>query len=102
MGKYWTSFIIDKVKGTFGNRESSYLESNYHSVKRFVIRNVDGIHDAVKELMKRQKYLILKNNNEIVRQYMELQVINKYFKAMRDEMEFFWFNASYFFLFKRI
>ena len=41
---YWVSFIIDKVKGTFGKRGSSHLESNHHSVKRFIIRNVDGIH----------------------------------------------------------
>ena len=58
-------FIIDKVKNTFGIRGSSHSESNHHSVKGFVIRNVDGIHGAMQELMKRQKTLMLKNNHEI-------------------------------------
>ena len=44
--------------------------------------------------MKRQKTLMLKNNHEIAQQYMELQVINQDFKAMRIEMEYFLFNAS--------
>ena len=46
--------------------------------------------------MKRQKTLILKNNHEIAEQYMELQVINQDFKAMRNQMECFLFNASSF------
>ena len=74
--KYWEPFIIDKIKGTFGKRGSSNSESNHHSVKSFVIRNFDGIHGAMQELMKRQKSLMLSNNHEIPRQYIELQVIN--------------------------
>ena len=50
----------------------------------------------MQELMKRQKTLMLKNNHEIAQQYMELQVINQDFKAMRNQMECFLFNASYF------
>ena len=46
--------------------------------------------------MNRQNVLMLKNNHEIAQQYMELQVINQDFKAMRNEMEFFLFNASSF------
>ena len=61
----------------------------------FVIRNIDGIHGAMQELMNRQKYSMLKNNHEIAQQYMELQVINQYFKAMRNEMEYVLFNAQY-------
>ena len=53
--KCWAPFIIDKVKVTFGKRGSSHSESNHHSVKSFVIRNVDGIHGTMQELMKRQK-----------------------------------------------
>ena len=52
---FWAPFIIDKVKGTFGIRGSSHLESKHHSVKTFVLKNVDGIHGAMQELMKRQK-----------------------------------------------
>ena len=74
--KYWAPFIIDKVKGIFGKRGSSHSESNHSSVKRFVIKNVDRIHGALKEWMKRQKCLMLKNNNEIAHKYIELQVIN--------------------------
>ena len=81
---FWAPFIIDKVKGTFGIRGSSHSESNHHSVKSFVIRNVDGIHGAMQELMKRQKTLMLKNNHEIAQQYMELQLINQDFKTMRN------------------
>ena len=61
----------------------------------FVRRNVDGIHGAMQELMNRQKYLMLKNNHEISQQFMEFQVINQYFKAMRNEMEYFLFKAQY-------
>ena len=46
--------------------------------------------------MKRQKTLMLKNNHEIAQQYMELQVINQDFKAMRNEIECFLFNVSSF------
>ena len=60
--KCWAPFIIDKVKGTFRKRGSSHSESNHHSVKSFVIRNVDGINGATKELMKRQK---LNKNKEV-------------------------------------
>ena len=42
-----------------------------------------------KTLMNRQNVLMLKNNLEIAQQYMELQVINQDFKAMRNEMDFF-------------
>ena len=96
--KYWAPFIIDKVKGTFRKRGSSHSESNHFSVKRFVIRNVDGIHSAMKELMKGQKCLILKNNHEIAQQYIELQVINQDFKAMRNEMKFFCLMLHLFFV----
>ena len=72
---FWAPFLIDKVKDTFGIRGSSHSESNHHSVKPFVIRNVDGIHGAMQELMKRQKTLMLKNNHGIAQQYMELQLI---------------------------
>ena len=82
--KYQAPFIIDKVEGTFGKRGSSHSESNRHSVKRFVIRNVDGIRGAMQELMKRQKTLMLKNYHEIAQQYMKLQVINQDVKAMRN------------------
>ena len=98
--KYLAPFIIDKVKGTFGKWESSHSESNHSSVKSFVIRNVDGIHGAMKELIKHQKCLMLKNNHEIAQRCMELQVINQDFKAMRSEMECFLFNISSFICFK--
>ena len=45
--KFWVPFLV--IRG------SSHSESNHHSVKNFVIRNVDGIHGAMQELMKRQK-----------------------------------------------
>ena len=45
--QFWAPFLIDNVKGTFGIRGSSHSESNHHSVKTFVIRNVDGIHGAM-------------------------------------------------------
>ena len=54
----------------------------------------------MKELMKRQKCLMLKNNHEIAQQYIKLQVINQYFKTMRNEMEYFLFTASYCFCLK--
>ena len=92
------SFLIDKVKGAFGKQGSSHSESNHFSVKRFVIRNIDGIHGAMKELMKGQKCLILKNNHEIAQQYIELQVINQDFKAMRNEMDFFCLMLHLFFV----
>ena len=38
--------------------------------------------------------LMLKINHEIAQEYIKLQVINKDFKAMRNEMEMFLFNAS--------
>ena len=94
--KYWESFIIDKVKGTFRKLRSSHSESNHSSVNNFAIRNFDGIHGAMKELMNRQKCLMLKNNHETAQQYMELQVINQDFKAMRIEIGYFLFNASSF------
>ena len=47
--KFWVLFLIDQVKGTFGKRGSSHSESNHHSVKTFVIKNVDGIHGAMQE-----------------------------------------------------
>ena len=50
----------------------------------------------MQKLMKRQKTLMLKNNHEIAQQYMELQVINQDFKAKKNSMEFFLFNASSF------
>ena len=37
--KYYTQFIIGKVKGTFRKRESPHSESKYHSVKISVIKN---------------------------------------------------------------
>ena len=94
--KFLAPFLIDKVECTFGIRGSSHSKSNHHSVKTFVIRNVDGIHGAMQELIKCQKTLMLKNNHEIAQQYMELQVINQNFKAMRNQMECFLFNASSF------
>ena len=94
--KFCAPFLIDKIRGTFGKQGSFHSESNRHSVKKFVIRNVDGIHGAMQELMKRQKTLMLKNNHEIAQQYMELQVINQDLKAMRNQMEYFLFNASSF------
>ena len=94
--KFGAPFLIDKVKGTFEKRGSSHSESNHHRVKTFVLRNVDGIHGAMQELMKRQKTLMLKNNHEIAQQYMKLQVINQDFKAMRNQMECFLFKASSF------
>ena len=39
---------------------------------------------------------MLKHNQEIAQQYMELQIIDQDFKAMRNEMECFWFNISSF------
>ena len=63
--QYWSPCIIDKVKCTFGKRGCSYSEPNHHSVKSFVIRNLDRIHGAMQELMKRQKCFMLKNNHEI-------------------------------------
>ena len=96
--QYWSPFIIDKIKGMFGQRGFYHSESNHHSVKSFVIRNVDGIHSAMKELMKGQKCLILKNNHEIAQQYIELQVINQDFKAMRNEMKFFCLMLHLFFV----
>ena len=53
--KFWAPFLIDKVKGTLKKRGSSHSESNHSSVNIFVIRNVDGIHGTMKELMNRQK-----------------------------------------------
>ena len=94
--QYWSPFIIDKVKGIFGKRGSSHSESNHHSVKSFVIRNFDEIHSVMQQLMKRQKCLMLKNDHETAEQHMELQVINQGFKAMKNEMECFLFNASSF------
>ena len=44
--------------------------------------------------MKRQKNLMLSNNHEIARQYIELQVIQQDYKSKRNEMEFFLSNAS--------
>ena len=90
--KFWAPFMID----TFGKRRSSHSESNHSSVNFFLIRNVDGIHGAMKELMNRHKCLMLENNHEIAQQYMELQVINQDFKAMRNKMECFLFHASSF------
>ena len=51
--QYWAPCIVDKVKDTFGKRGSYYSESNHHSVNSFVIRNIDGIHGAIQELIKR-------------------------------------------------
>ena len=49
--KQWAPSIIDKGKGTFEKRGSSHSESNHHSVNSFVIRNVNGIHGAMQELI---------------------------------------------------
>ena len=54
----------------------------------------------MKELIKHQKCLMLKNNHEISHQYMEFQVINQDFKAMRNERECLLFNVSSFYLCK--
>ena len=61
-----------------------------------VILNVDGIHGAIQELMKRQKYLILKNEHEIAKQYMELKIINQNYKSLTNEMDLFLFITSSF------
>ena len=73
-----------------------HSESYHSSIKYFIIRNVDGIHGAMQELINRKKYLMLKNDHEIAQQYMELQFINQNFKAMRNEMECYLFNTSSF------
>ena len=45
--QYWSPFNIEKVKGTFEKREYSHSESYHHSVTRFLIMNVDGIHGSM-------------------------------------------------------
>ena len=64
--KYGVPFIIDKVKGSFEKRESSHSESNHHSKQSFVIRNVDGIHGVMQELMKHQKFSFLYGTSSYV------------------------------------
>ena len=54
-GKYWTPYIINSNKGTFGKHGSSHFESSHDSVKKCFILNIDGIHSAMQALMKRQK-----------------------------------------------
>ena len=51
---YWAPYIVDRVKETFKKRESSYSESNYSSVKEFVIQSVKDIHGTMKKLITRQ------------------------------------------------
>ena len=85
--KYWASYIIDSIKGTFGNRGSSHSESNHSSVKSLVIKNVDGIDGIMQKLMKHQKHLILRNKQEIAEQNMTFHVINQNYKALTNEMD---------------
>ena len=42
------------------------------------------MYGAIQELIIRQNTLMLEYNHEITQQYMELQVINQNFKAMRN------------------
>ena len=51
--KHWTSYEIDRVRGTFGLRGSSIFELYHFSVKSFDTKNLDGIHGSMQQLMKR-------------------------------------------------
>ena len=53
---HWAPYSIYQVKGTFGLRISSFLESNYISVNFFVIELTEGVHGAMSELMKRPNH----------------------------------------------
>ena len=57
---HWAPYIIYQVKGTKGIRGSLYLESNHSNVSFFVMKHMDGLHGVISELMKRQKYLMIK------------------------------------------
>ena len=61
--EHWVSYIIDRVRGTFGLRGSLISDLNYASVKSFVLKNTEGIHGSMQQLMKRQKKFIMNNND---------------------------------------
>ena len=48
----------------------------------------------MRELMNRQKILMLKNNHKVACQYIKLQVIQQDFNINKNEMECFLLNAS--------
>ena len=69
-------YIIYQVKRTKGIRVSSYPESNHSSLKHFVMEHTDDLHCAMSELMKRQKFLMMKNHHIIFSAYLQLKVIH--------------------------
>ena len=74
---HWDLYLIDQVKGTFGLRWSSYSEFHRSSVIFFVIKHTEGMYDAMPELMKRQRILMLKNHNIICHEFLQLKVIHQ-------------------------
>ena len=51
----WASYAIDRVKGTCGLRGSSMSESNHSTINKFVLKNIEGIHGLMLQLIKCQK-----------------------------------------------
>ena len=49
------SYAIDRVKGTCGLRGSSMSESNHSTINKFVLKNIEGIHGLMLQLIKCQK-----------------------------------------------
>ena len=92
--KYLTSYEIDRVRGIVDLRGSSIFESNHASVKSFVFKNTEVIHDSMQQLMKQQHKLMMNNNDIIVKEYPSLKVINLQHSYLVDENDIFLFRAS--------
>ena len=94
--KNWAPYAIDSIKHTFWNVVHLMLNRIMLVFKKITL-NVDGIHGTMQELITRQNSFMLKNHHETAKYYMELKVINKYYKALTNKMDSFLLNTTSFF-----
>ena len=92
--KFLAAFVIDSVKGNFGLCESSWSKSNHSSAKTIFSQFLEGIHGAIQQLMRKQHKLMLQNNKIIVKQYLEMKVIEQSHTIATNLRDIFLYEAS--------
>ena len=91
---FWTSYDIDRVRGTFGSSGSSISESNHAGVNSFVLKNIEGIYRSMQQLMKKQNKLIMNSNDILVKEYASLKLVNIKYSHSTDEKDISLFLSS--------
>ena len=82
------------MKGTYGLRGSSRSESKHSSVTNFESQFLEGIHGAMQQLIMRQHKLMLQNNKIILKQYLEMRVIEQSYTLKTNFKDIFLYEAS--------